>query len=169
MVRPPYGPELLEMIRCTPWSPLILENNLCQGEVAAMCNRKRNIFHAETVGDSPRGAREPQSRFPAGFARHFDVSPPDAAAPTGAERFHRRFFGGKSRRVTFEPVLVAFAVGNFAGREQRSENRSAMARDRSFNPVDFGDVQAQSDDHRPLVSSGVKPAAKFPAQKNSQP
>src|ERR1039457_1880911 len=49
MVRPPYGPELLEMIRCTPWSPLILENNLCQGEVAAMCNRKRNIFHPDLL------------------------------------------------------------------------------------------------------------------------
>ncbi len=54
-----------------------------------------------------------QRGFAGRLAHHFYIAPAHAESPARSQRFHRRFFGGKSSRVAFEFAAKTFAVRHF--------------------------------------------------------
>jgi YfiH family protein len=95
----------------------------------------------------PRGARKRYRGLPARLIFHFDVSPAHSLAPARSERFHRRLFGRKSRRVPLEFFLVPLAVMDFTLREHALQKRLSVPPDRRLDAVNFRDVHSHSDDH----------------------
>src|SRR5450759_2437787 len=69
--------------------------------------------------------------------------------PAGPERFHRGFLRGEAARKPLGAVAMLFAVGNFRRRENALDKCAAVAPDGRFDAVNFGDVQAQANDHLP--------------------
>src|ERR1700724_1557040 len=48
------------------------------------------------------------------FSEHFYIAPANAVVPSGAQGFHGSFLGGKSGRISLNPVRLGIAISNFA-------------------------------------------------------
>jgi purine-nucleoside/S-methyl-5'-thioadenosine phosphorylase / adenosine deaminase len=164
------------------WLPQVLrmsalEDDLGEGQIAAMSDGERDVPHPETVGELARYACQVQRRLPTGRVGHFNVAPAHPMAPPGAQCLHGRFFGGKSRGVTLKSVLVAFTIGDFARRIDAFQKYRSAALDGCANPVDFRYVDSQPYDQyrslprrEPKARTGLRPDAIIPiidvAQRN---
>jgi YfiH family protein len=107
---------------------------------------QRDVFHAHPFGDVTGLAVEFYGGAAAFLADDFDVDPADAAAPAGAERFHRGFFGGEAAGVALVFIFKALAVFPFGGCEEAAKNGLAVALDSGLYAADFGDVDSEADD-----------------------
>ncbi len=99
---------------------------------------------AEGSGDFCGFAGEGDGGTAALFADDFEIEPADAASPSGAERFHGRFFSGEAAGVAFELVLEALAIFDFVGREDAAKEGLAAALDGRFDPRDLGNIHTQA-------------------------
>jgi len=129
-----------------PGKVLILENSLGEGLRFSVRDAEGDVLHAELGGDFCGFAGEGDGWAAGLFADDFKVEPADAAAPTGAERFHGGFLGGESAGVAFELVLEALAILDFVGREDPAEERLAAALNGRFDARNFSDIYTEADD-----------------------
>lgn len=111
-----------------------------------MGNAEGDIFYAEAFADFAGFAMEFHGGAAAALADDFDIDPADAAAPTGAERFHRGFFCGEAAGVPLVFIFEALAVFAFGGGVKAAEDGFAVALDGGFYAADFGDVDSEADD-----------------------
>jgi len=105
-----------------------------------------DVFNAEAIGDFAGFAVEFYRGASAALADDFDIDPAHAAAPAGAERFHRGFFRGEAAREPLILILEAFAVFAFSRRVEAAEKCFAVTLDGGFDAADFGDVDSEADD-----------------------
>jgi polyphenol oxidase len=124
----------------------ILEDDLGEGLVGGVGDAEGDVLYAESVGDVAGFAVEFYGGAAAFLADHFDVDPADAAAPAGAERFHRGFFCGEAAGVAFVFIFEALAVLALGGRVEATEKCFAVALDGAFHAADFGNVDSEADD-----------------------
>ena len=115
--------------------------------VGGVGDAEGDVFDAEVIGDFTGFAVEFYGGSAAALADDFDVDPAHAAAPAGAERFHRGFFRGEAAREPLILILEAFAVFSFGRRVEPAEKCFAVALDGGFDAADFGDVDSEADDH----------------------
>ena len=80
---------------------------------------------------------------------HFEVTPPDAASPTSAERFHPRFLGGESGGVALVSIGFSLGVGDFALGVDTFEEAAAVAANGIPDARDFAEIDARADNHDP--------------------
>ena len=124
----------------------IFKNDLGQGLGFGVGDAEGDALHAELGGDFCGFAGEGKGGAAARFADYFEIDPADAVAPSGAERFHGGFFGGEAAGVTFEFILEALAIFDFAGREDAAKEWLAVTFDGGLDARDFGNIDTQSDD-----------------------
>jgi YfiH family protein len=105
-----------------------------------------DVFYAEAFADFAGFAVKFHGGAAAALADDFDIDPADAAAPAGAERFHRGFFGGEAAGVALVFIFEALAVFAFGGGVKAAEDGFAVALDGGFYAADFGDVDSEADD-----------------------
>jgi len=105
-----------------------------------------DVSDAEGRRDFCGFAGERYDRAAALFVGDFEIDPADAAAPSGAQRFHGRFFGGEAAGVALELVLETLAVFDFVGREDAAEEWLAAALDGRLDARDFGNIHTQAND-----------------------
>jgi hypothetical protein len=84
----------------------------------------------------------------AGCVSYFDTCPDNPAGGSGAQRFHRGFFGGKARGKTFGGVLFTLALPNLLLGKDASQKAIAKARDGLRDARNFTDVHSGSYDHQ---------------------
>ena len=94
-------------------SLFVLEDDLGEGLVCGVGDAEGNVFYAEAVSDVAGFAVEFYGGTAAALADDFDVDPADAAAPAGAEGFHRGFFCGEAAGVTLVFIFETLAVFAF--------------------------------------------------------
>jgi len=136
---------------------LAFKNNFRKRQIPAMCNGEGNVFHAQLLSDPFRRAFQTQRWLPAGLSYHFDIAPPNAPSPAGPQRLHRCFFRCEATCVALEFISVAFAIRHFAGSVQTLENGRAVPHDGRLDPVNFRDIQSQSDYQFVLSLHGGQP------------
>jgi len=88
---------------------------LGEGLVGGVADAEGDVFYAEADGDVAGFAVEFHGGAAAALADDFDVDPADAAAPAGAEGFHRGFFCGEAAGVTLVFIFETLAVFAFGG------------------------------------------------------
>ena len=130
---------------------LCFENNHSESRIAGVGDGEGNVLDSEAAGDLARRARQFQRGLAAWLADHFDIHPAHAMGPAGPERFRRGFLRGEAARKPLGAVAMLFAVGNFRRRENALDKCAAVAPDGRFDAVNFGDVQAQANDHLPIA------------------
>jgi polyphenol oxidase len=118
---------------------------LGEGLVGGVGDAERDVFYAEGVGDLAGFAVKFNCGAAAFLADDFDVNPADAAAPAGAEGFHRSFFGGEAAGEAFVFVFETLAIFAFGGGVEAAEKCFAVALDGGFDAADFGDVDSEAD------------------------
>jgi hypothetical protein len=96
-------------------SLFVLEDDLGEGLVCGVGDAEGDVLYAEAVSDVARFAVEFYGGAAAALADDFDVDPADAAAPAGAEGFHRGFFCGEAAGVTLVFIFETLAVFAFGG------------------------------------------------------
>src|ERR1700680_1154052 len=79
--------------------------------------------------------------------RYFKVFPPDAAAPTGANRLHRGFLGRKASRVALIAVPFALGVGDLGGRIDALQKAQSKTFNCFPNAIHLRHIDADPDDH----------------------
>ena len=124
--------------------PLVFENDLGQSLRFGVRDADGDVPDAEGRRDFCRFAAERHGRSAARLAYYFEIDPSNAAAPPGAQRFHRGFLGGKTPGVALEFVLKALAIFDFVGRKNASQKGLAVAFNSRFDPRDFGDIHTQT-------------------------
>ena len=149
--------EEIDMLKMLPPPPsrngsgfrtgLVFENHHRHGLVASMRQGQRDIADAELFRDFSGFSVKGQRRTAGGKIGHFEIAPPDASAPSGAQRFHPGFLGGEARGVALIPIRFALRVGDFAIGEDAVLETLAMALDRFAEPADFAQIHARADDH----------------------
>jgi YfiH family protein len=128
----------------------ILEDDLGEGLVGGVGDAERDVFHAKAIGDVAGFAVEFHGWAAAPLADDFDVDPADAAAPAGAESFHRGFFCGEAAGIAFVFILEALAVFALGGRVEAAKDRFAVALDGGSYSPNFRDIDSEADDQRIL-------------------
>jgi hypothetical protein len=88
---------------------------LGEGLVGGVGDAEGNVFYAEAVSDVAGFAVEFYGGTAAALANDFNIDPADAAAPAGAEGFHRGFFCGEAAGVTLVFIFETLAVFAFGG------------------------------------------------------
>src|ERR1700704_4280264 len=78
-------------------------------------------------------------------ADHFHVAPENAVRVAGAERFHRRLFGGETPGEMNRGVAATHAVRDFVVREDAMSEALAVALDAGGDAGDVRSVEADSD------------------------
>ena len=73
--------------------------------------------------------------------------PCDTAMPASANRLHSGFLRGEASGVAFETVGLAVGVSYFPCRKDSFEETAAEAHDAGFDPWDFANVYAGTEDH----------------------
>src|SRR5277367_4747736 len=93
---------------------LIFQNHLCDGVLGSVSKRQCNMFRSQLSRKLRGFSMEGDRRTPSRQTADFYVSPGHTVVPSGANRLHGRFFGGKTGRITLHPVGFRIAVANFA-------------------------------------------------------
>ena len=119
---------------------LRFEYHLRQRRIAAVRDAQRNALHALAFGEFPGLSMKRECGLPARQPRDFEIHPANASAPSGAKRFHPRFFRRKTPGVAFEAVAVSLAIFDLGGSKYTFQKCAAM-------PLD-----AQPEDHAVLAS-----------------
>ena len=110
---------------------------------------------------------EMHDRLPAGFVADFDVGPCDPAAPTGAEHFQHRLFGGEPAGQMLEPPLdAAVGIGLFDRREDAIHEPLPMLLKQMPDAGDFNDVDAVTDEGHVDLDAFKKSKARITSMKN---
>jgi len=120
-----------------------------------MCDRDAHPFDSQAIGKRARHTFQSKPRLSPSLAGDLNVSPTNAVTPPSAEGLHRRFLHGEPRGVALVPILVGFAVRNLPRGEDPLDKCPTVARDGSLDPVDFRNIETQSDDH---ITSPSHPA-----------
>ena len=119
---------------------LAFEDYVGQGLVGGVSQREGDIFCTEAGGNGGGLSVELNGWALAFGTDHFNVAPPDAMTPSGAESFHAGFFSGEAGGVTFEASGFSFAVEDFAFGEDAMQKTFTETLDGLANARDFGDV-----------------------------
>src|SRR5579871_1183633 len=93
----------------------------------SVSDRERNILSAEFRGNGSGLAVKLNGGALAPRTHNFDIAPPDAAAPSRAQRLHASLFGGKARGVAFKATGAALAILDFALGEDALQKTLAEA------------------------------------------
>lgn len=88
---------------------------------------------------------KPQLRRPSRGAHDLDIAPEHALRMPGAERFHRRFFGGKPASEMGRRIAAARGVGDFPVGEDAAQESITVSRNRGFDAIDFGRIHTDTD------------------------
>lgn len=91
---------------------------------------------------------EEQGGLARGEVRDLEVVPANAFAPTRPDGLHAGLFGREAGGYAFKAVGFAQDVGAFFGREDAIEEAVAVAGYGGLDAVDFGEVDATTDDQR---------------------
>src|SRR5262249_39365951 len=79
-------------------------------------------------------------------ANHFDVTPQHVLRAAGAKRFHRRFLCREAAGKVDGRNATPHAVRDLAVGEDPAQEAFAITFDCVGNPIDFSDVDSQTDD-----------------------
>jgi purine-nucleoside/S-methyl-5'-thioadenosine phosphorylase / adenosine deaminase len=118
---------------------------LGEGLVGSMRDAEGDVFNAEALGNLAGFPMQFYGGAPAALAHNLDIDPADASAPSGAECFHRGFFGGKAAGEALVFIFKTLAVLALGGRVEAAEKSFAVALDGDFDAADFGDVNSEAD------------------------
>ncbi len=111
-----------------------------------MRDRKLRGLSANLGEASCGPAVQPQLRRSAWPTNHLDVAPKHALRVSGAERFHRRFFGCEPACEMNRRMMASHAVFDLAVREDPVSEAIAVPVERGGNTRNIGRVESKSDD-----------------------
>lgn len=120
-----------------------------------MCNGQKRAAGLENRESRRGAAMKLQLRWTGG-ANNFDIAPEDAVRMTGAQRFHRRFFGRKSSCKVRRRIPAAHGVGDLAVGEDAMQEPVAISVDGCLNTIDFRRVHSDTDNIHSLNSAGMR-------------
>lgn len=90
-----------------------------------------------------------------GRARYFDVDPPHAPPPSGAERFHYSFLRRETRRERLGEIVASAAIGRFRECEDSPLEARAEAFERAAHSRDLHEVGADGNNHSESVPAPI--------------
>ena len=101
--------------------------------------------HLHAVG-APGGAAVQLQPWWSAAANHLDVLPLHAARMAGAERFHGRFFGGKSASEVRCRIPPPSTIGNLTGRKHALQKTIAITFEHIGEAGNVGGVEPDAED-----------------------
>lgn len=130
----------------------LLDNDVGQGLPGRVGEGESDVFRAQLGRDGRRLTVKLNGRTLPFWAHHFDIAPPDTAAPSRTERLHSGFLGGEARGIAFKAAGSLFAITDFALGENAAKKAVAKPLDAFADAMNFGDVNPGAENHKVIVN-----------------